>query len=89
MKLREVPSPASLRSAPSPAMQERGYKSIRLKLLSDTAGEGSRAPTHSLPRLRGREWVGAWWVRAYVLSDLDKAAAQSPTARRAAAINRP
>jgi hypothetical protein len=71
MKLREVPSPASLRSAPSPAMQERGYKSIRLKVLSGTAGEG------------------AWWVRAYVLSDLDKAAAQSPTARRAAAISRP
>jgi hypothetical protein len=89
MKLREVPSPASLRLAPSPAVQERGYKSIRLKLLSRTAGEGDQAPSHSLPRKRGRVRVGASWVRAYVPSDLDKAAAQSPTARRAAAINRP
>src|SRR5271165_4632018 len=35
-----TPSPASLRSAPSPAMRERGYNASHLKPLSRTAGEG-------------------------------------------------
>jgi hypothetical protein len=46
---RPSPSPASLRSAPSPAMQERGYDAVSSKLLSRTAGEGGPSP---------KGWVG-------------------------------
>ena len=35
-----APSPASLRSAPSPAVRERGYECARSKPLSRIAGEG-------------------------------------------------
>jgi hypothetical protein len=57
---RQRPSPASLRSAPSPAVRERGHDAfdlkllfrdpgeglqrIQLKLLSRTAGEGGPSP---------------------------------------------
>ena len=40
-------------------------------------------------KLLSRTAGEGWWVRVYVRSALDKAAAQSPTARLAAAINRP
>jgi len=41
---RPSPSPASLRSAPSPALRERGYDAVSSKLLSRTAGEGGPSP---------------------------------------------
>src|SRR5262245_23972783 len=43
------PSPASLRSAPSPAMRARGWKMSELKPLSRTTGEGGHGP---------QGWVG-------------------------------
>jgi hypothetical protein len=46
---RRSPSPASLRSAPSPAMRERGHKAHITKPLSRTAGEGGPSP---------KGWVG-------------------------------
>ncbi len=46
---RQDPHPPRCRSAPSPAMQERGYNAFSTKLLSRTAGEGDQAQR-------------AWWV---------------------------
>ena len=46
---RRSPSPASLRSAPSPALRERGHKAHITKPLSRTAGEGGPSP---------KGWVG-------------------------------
>jgi hypothetical protein len=39
-----IPSPASLRSAPSPAVRERGYNAFSSELLSRIAGEGGPSP---------------------------------------------
>ncbi len=69
-----APSPASLRSAPSPALRERGYDAFRSKLLSRTAGEGGPslkglvgegALSSNLRHFLGREDQAgrAWWVR--------------------------
>ena len=41
---RASPSTASLRSAPSPAVRERGYNGFGSKLLSRTVGEGGTEP---------------------------------------------
>jgi len=41
---RASPSTASLRSAPSPAVWERGYNGVGSKLLSRTVGEGGPSP---------------------------------------------
>jgi hypothetical protein len=41
---RASPSTASLRSAPSPAVRERGYNGFGSKLLSRTVGEGGPSP---------------------------------------------
>ncbi len=59
---RPLPSPAPLRSAPSPAVRERDGTAPILTL-PRTAGEGDPAPSLTLDRLRGREWVGAGWGR--------------------------
>ena len=42
-----IPSPASLRSAPSPAMRARGRLSATAKPLSCTAGEGGTQPARA------------------------------------------
>jgi len=67
------PSPASLRSPPSPAVRavrERGYETFGTKLLSRTPRErGDQAPTG--PRgARPEDRLRAWWVRVAPLQQL-------------------
>jgi len=54
---RASPSTASLRSAPSPAVRERGYNGFGSKLLSRTVARWERGD-------RARR---AWWVRGHAM----------------------
>jgi len=64
------PSPASLRSPPSPAVRERGYETFGTKLLSRTPRERrDQAPTGPR-RARREDGLRAWWVRVAPLQQL-------------------
>ena len=54
------PSPASLRSAPSPAVRERGYNAFNTKLLSRTAERGTKPARAWRVRVSTSEWMRLW-----------------------------